>query len=69
MTDKHKLLTGTCALLDHDVGLLIQLSPFYQDQLAPLLGVLQMSKTLKGKLVEGGKLKVLKCLIVEDVCT
>jgi hypothetical protein len=46
-------LTATLAFL-------IRLSPFYQDELAPLLGVLQVSETLKGKLAEGGKLKVHK---------
>jgi len=55
-------LTATLAFL-------IRLSPFYQDQLVPLLGVLQVQETLKGKLVEDGKLKVRKkevrALIVE----
>lgn len=46
-------LTATLAFL-------IRLSPFYQDQLAPLLGVLQVSETLMGKLAEDGKLKVRK---------
>jgi len=42
------------------LAFLIRLSPFYQDQLAPLLGVLQVSETLKGNLAEDEKLKVLK---------
>jgi hypothetical protein len=46
-------LTATLAFL-------IRLSPFYQDELAPLLGVLQVSETLKGKLAGDGKLKVQK---------
>lgn len=46
-------LTATLAFL-------IRLSPFYQDELAPLLGVLQVSETLKGKLAGDGKLKVHK---------
>jgi desumoylating isopeptidase 1 len=46
-------LTATLALL-------IRLSPFYEDQLVPLLGVLQVGETLKGKLAEDGKLKVRK---------
>jgi len=44
-------LTATLAFL-------IRLSPFYEDELVPLLGVLQVGETLKGKL--GGKLKVRK---------
>jgi hypothetical protein len=39
---------------------LIRLSPFYEDQLVPLLSVLQVGETLKGKLAEDGKLKVRK---------
>lgn len=46
-------LTATLAFL-------IRLSPFYQDQLAPLLDVLQVRETLKGKLTEDGNLKVRK---------
>ncbi|KAI0279227.1 PUL domain-containing protein [Russula aff. rugulosa BPL654] len=42
------------------LGFLIRLSPFYEDQLVPLLGVLQVGETLKGKLAEDGKLKVRK---------
>jgi hypothetical protein len=36
------------------------LSPFYEDQLVPLLSVLQVGETLKGKPAEDGKLKVRK---------
>ena len=39
---------------------LIRLSPFYEDQLVPLLSVLQVGEMLKGKLAEDGKLKVQK---------
>ena len=46
-------LTATLAFL-------IRLSPFYEDQLVPLLSVLQVGETLKGKLAEDGKLKVRK---------
>jgi desumoylating isopeptidase 1 len=46
-------LTATLAFL-------IRLSPFYEDELVPLLGVLQVGETLKGKLAEDGKLKVRK---------
>ena len=46
-------LTATLAFL-------IQLSPFYEDQLVPLLSVLQVGETLKGKLADDGKLKVRK---------
>jgi thiol-disulfide isomerase/thioredoxin len=46
-------LTATLAFL-------IRLSPFYEDQLVPLLSVLQVGETLKGKLAEDGKLKVWK---------
>jgi len=46
-------LTATLAFL-------IRLSPFYEDQLVPLLGVLQVGEMLKGKLAEDGKLKVRK---------
>ena len=44
---------------DGDV-FLIRLSLFYDDQLVPLLSVLQVGETLKGKLAEDGKLKVRK---------
>ncbi|KAI0300179.1 hypothetical protein BC826DRAFT_664513 [Russula brevipes] len=44
-------LTATLAFL-------IRLSPFYDDQLAPLLIVLQVGEALKGKLTDDGKLKV-----------
>ena len=46
-------LTATLAFL-------IRLSPFYEDQLVPLLSVLQVGEMLKGKLAEDGKLKVRK---------
>lgn len=46
-------LTATLAFL-------IRLSPFYQDQLVPLLSVLQVKETLKGKLAEDGKLRLRK---------
>ncbi len=46
-------LTATLAFL-------IRLSPFYQDQLVPLLGVLQVQETLKSKLAEDGKLRLKK---------
>ncbi|KAI0300183.1 PUL domain-containing protein [Russula brevipes] len=46
-------LTATLAFL-------IRLSPFYDDQLAPLLSVLQVGEALKGKLTDDGKLKVRK---------
>ena len=46
-------LTATLAFL-------IRLSPFYEDQLVPLLSVLQVGETLKGKLAYDGKLKVRK---------
>ncbi|KAH9969699.1 PPPDE putative peptidase domain-containing protein [Russula dissimulans] len=46
-------LTATLAFL-------IRLSPFYQDELAPLLGVLQVGETLKSKLDGKGKLTVRK---------
>ena len=46
-------LTATLAYL-------FWLSPFCEDQLVPLLSVLQVGETLKGKLVEDGKLKVRK---------
>ena len=49
-------LTATLAFL-------IRLSPFHQDELAPLLGILQVSETLKGKLAGDGKLKVQGCMI------
>ena len=39
---------------------LIWLSPFYEDQLVPLLSVLQVGETLKGKSAEDGKLRVRK---------
>ncbi|KAI0260205.1 PPPDE putative peptidase domain-containing protein [Gloeopeniophorella convolvens] len=44
-------LTATLAFL-------IRLSPSYRDQLAPLLDVLQVRRTLKGKLAEGGKPRI-----------
>jgi hypothetical protein len=46
-------LTATLAFL-------IRLSPFYEDQLVPLLSILQVGETLKGKPGEDGKLKVWK---------
>ncbi|KAI0248568.1 PPPDE putative peptidase domain-containing protein [Lactifluus subvellereus] len=46
-------LTATLAFL-------IRLSPSYQEQLAPLLNVLGVRETLKGKLAEGAELKVRK---------
>jgi len=46
-------LTATLAFL-------IRLSPFYEDQLAPLLSVLQVGEALKGRLTDDGKLKVRK---------
>ena len=46
-------LTATLAFL-------IWLSPFYEDQLVPLLSVLQVGEMLKDKLAEDGKLKVQK---------
>ena len=46
-------LTATLAFL-------IRLSPFYEDELVPLLSVLQVGETLKSKLAEDGKLKVRK---------
>ncbi|KAH9002673.1 DUF862-domain-containing protein [Lactarius hatsudake] len=46
-------LTATLAFL-------IRLSPFYQDQLVTLLGVLQVQETLKGKLAEDGQLRMKK---------
>ena len=46
-------LTATLAFL-------IRLSPFYEDQLVPLLSVLQVGETLKSKLAEDEKLKVRK---------
>ena len=46
-------LTATLAFL-------IRLSPFYEDQLVPLLSVLQVGETLKGKLAEDGQLNVRK---------
>jgi desumoylating isopeptidase 1 len=46
-------LTATLAFL-------MRLSPNYQDQLLPLLDVLGVRETLKGKLAEDGKLKVRK---------
>ena len=52
LTQVHRL-TATLAFL-------IRLSPFYDDQLVPLLSVLQVGETLKGKLAEDGMLKVRK---------
>lgn len=46
-------LTATLAFL-------IRLSPFYQDQLVPLLSVLQVKETLEGKLASEGKLRLKK---------
>jgi hypothetical protein len=46
-------LTATLAFL-------IRLSPFHEDQLVPLLSVLQVGETLKGKLADDGKLEVRK---------
>jgi desumoylating isopeptidase 1 len=46
-------LTATLAFL-------IRLSPNYQDQLLPLLSILGVHETLKGKLGDDGKLKVRK---------
>jgi len=46
-------LTATLAFL-------IRLSPYYQDQLVPLLSVLQVQGILKGKLAEDGKLRLRK---------
>ncbi|KAI9443300.1 DUF862-domain-containing protein [Lactarius indigo] len=46
-------LTATLAFL-------IRLSPFYQDELVTLLGVLQVQETLKGKLAEDGQLRLKK---------
>ena len=46
-------LTATLAFL-------IRLSPFYQDQLIPLLSVLQVKETLEGKLASEGKLRLKK---------
>jgi hypothetical protein len=53
--DGHKFLTETLAdslvhRLTATLSFLIRLSPFYEDQLVPLLGVLQVGETLKGKL-------------------
>ena len=42
------------------LAFLNRLSPFYEDQLVPLLSVLQVGETLRGKLAEDGKLKVRK---------
>ena len=56
-------LTATLAFL-------IRLSPFYEDQLVPLLSVLQVGETLKGKLAEDGQLNVrkeIKALVREVV--
>ena len=39
---------------------LIRLSSFHEDRLVPLLGVLQVGDTLKGRLAEDGKLKMRK---------
>ena len=39
---------------------LIRLSPSNDGQLVPLLSVLQVGETLKGRLAEDGKLKVWK---------
>jgi desumoylating isopeptidase 1 len=41
------------------LAFLIRLSPFYEDQLVPLLSVCRWG-TLKGKLAEDGNLKVRK---------
>ena len=58
----HELLTDIILVhrLTATLAFLIRLSPFYEDQLVPLLGVLQVGDTLKGKLAEDGKLKVRK---------
>jgi hypothetical protein len=42
------------------LAFLIRLSPFYEDELVPLLSVLQVGETLKGKLAEDGTLNVWK---------
>jgi hypothetical protein len=62
-------LTATLAFL-------IRLSPFYQDQLVPLLSVLQVQETLKGKLAEDRKLRLRKkeiralvAEVAEQLCT
>jgi hypothetical protein len=39
---------------------LIRLSHFYEHELVPLLSVLQVGETFKGKLAEDGNLKVRK---------
>lgn len=62
-------LTATLAFL-------IRLSPFYEDQLVPLLSVLQVKETLKGKLAEDGKprlrkkeIRALVSEVAEQFCT
>jgi len=61
-------LTATLAFL-------IRFSPFYEDQLVPLLSVLQVQETLKGKLAEDGKprlqkkeIRVLVAEVAEQLC-
>ena len=61
-------LTATLAFL-------IRLSPFYEEQLVPLLSVLQVEETLKGKLGEEGKLRLtnpeiraLVAEVAEELC-
>jgi hypothetical protein len=46
-------LTATLAFL-------IQLSPFYEEQVVPLLSFLQVGETLKGKLADDGNVKARK---------
>ena len=65
--DGHKSLTESLVWLlslvhrlTATLAFLIRLSPFYEDQLVPLLGVLQVGETLKSKLAEDGKMKVKK---------
>jgi hypothetical protein len=61
ITSEHKSLTLSLVhRLTATLAFLIRLSPFYEDELVPLLGVLQVGETLKGKLAEDGKLKVRK---------
>ena len=59
--DEYKSLTLSLVhRLTATLAFLIRLSPFYEDQLVPLLSVLQVGEMLKGKLAEDGKLKVRK---------
>jgi hypothetical protein len=60
MLTEQTFLASLVHRLTATLAFLIRLSPLYEDQLVPLLNVLRVGETSKGKLAEDGKLKVRK---------